>query len=76
MLRDVKQQFQELLGEAATRRRAIDIAMLPKVEFKGRELSTIECEGPFGAGAHKVNVPDTLLWNLMDLRHFRCPFHA
>lgn len=52
------------------------IAALPTVEWKGRKLRTIRCNGETGKGPHNVNVPESLLWALIDIGSYRCPFHA
>lgn len=61
-------------GRVAQRQR--EIAALPTVEWKGRTLYTIRCTGTTGKGPHVLNVPEALLWALIDLRAFRCPYHA
>jgi len=55
--------------------RAAQIAALPVVEWKGRALYTLTCPADFGKGPHQVNVPEAVLWALIDLRAFRCPYH-
>lgn len=55
--------------------RAAQIATLPAVEWKGRTLFTIRCHGDFGRGPHNLNVPESLLWSLMNLNWFLCPYH-
>ena len=56
------------------RQREIDA--LPLVEWKGRWLRTIRCTGERGRGPHPVNVPESLLWALIDFSVFRCQYHA
>lgn len=68
--------FLEGCGEAAADRRAREIASLPLVVWKGRTLRTLRCNGETGRGPHDVNVPEQHLWALIDLRAFRCPYHA
>lgn len=58
---------------ARLEQRARDIDALPTVEWKGRTLYTLKCDGPW---PHLVHVPEHQLWHLIDLRAFRCPFHA
>lgn len=57
-------------------RRLTEIRALPQVEWKGRKLRTIRCQGEFGKGPHDVNVPESLLWTLRHFEAFRCPYHA
>jgi hypothetical protein len=66
---------QAVLGVSGEAQRAFEIAFLPRVEWRGRTLYTLTCAGDFGKGPHKVNVPESLLWSLIDLRVFRCPYH-
>lgn len=49
---------------------------LPQVEWKGQLLRTILCTGERGRGPHLVNVPEALLWQLIDPSRYRCPYHA
>lgn len=63
-------------GIVAATARGEAISRLPVVEWKGRPLYTICCTGLRGKGPHEVNVPESLLWALIDLEHFLCPFHA
>lgn len=67
--------FTETLGYGAIRRRQLEIARLPKVDWKGLTLFTIRCDGEFGNGPHDVNVPESLLWSLISLTNFKCPYH-
>ena len=59
-------------GEAQRER---EIAALPAVAWRGKVLRTITCTGETGKGPHPVNVPESLLWALIDVRRFRCPYH-
>lgn len=61
--------------EGAEERRAREIEALPVVEWKGNRLRTIRCCGKSGKGPHTVNVPESLLWSLLDLRDYFCPYH-
>lgn len=56
--------------------RQAEIDALPAVEWKGKPLRTLRCHGTSGKGPHDCNVPEGLLWSLMDLRAWRCPYHA
>lgn len=60
--------------EILARQRAI--RALPQVVWKGRILYTLRCHGTSGKGPHDTNVPESLLWALLDFRAFRCPFHV
>lgn len=63
------------LMDAYAERRAF-IASLPTVNWKGRTLYTLRCNGTTGRGPHDVNVPPSLLWCLIEPRAYRCQFHA
>lgn len=67
--------FVELRGAADAAGRAAQIAALPTVIWKGRTLRTIRCHGTTGKGPHDVHVPDAVLWALIDLRAYCCPYH-
>ena len=74
--------FRVIRGAEQTRRRKAEIAALPLVMWKGAALRTITCRGtgmfddvPRGRGPHQVNVPESLLWSLMQLDRYHCPFH-
>ncbi len=60
--------------EILARQRAI--RALPTVQWKGRILYTLRCHGTSGKGPHDTNVPEGLLWALLDFRAFRCPYHV
>lgn len=68
-------QFVEVRGAAAVEQRAKDIAALPSKDWRGVHVVALRCEGPFGRGPHVQFVPEYLLWSLIDLRHWICPFH-
>ena len=63
-------------GMLAALDRQSEIEALPAVEWKGKPLRTLRCHGTSGKGPHDCNVPEGLLWSLIDLRAFRCPYHA
>ena len=65
-----------VLGASGTERRVRDIAALPTVEWHGRTLYTLRCQGTSGQGNHMVHVPVALAWHLTDLRWYFCPYHA
>lgn len=60
-------------SDAAQRQREIDA--LPTVAWKGRTLKTLRCHGTTGKGPHDTNVPESLLWSLIDLRGYCCVYH-
>jgi hypothetical protein len=68
--------YREMCGEASEQQRAAEIEVLPVVEWKGRTLRTLRCRGSSGRGPHDVHVPEALLWSLIDLRAYRCPYHV
>ena len=76
ILRDVKANFLALRGGKDYARRVAEIEALATVEWRGRTLFTIRCHGDYGKGPHDVNVPESLLWNLIGVDHYRCPFHT
>lgn len=71
-----KAAFLDIAGSDLAAERAAQIAALPTVEWRGRTLRTIRCTGTTGRGPHDMHVPESLLWNLIDLRFYRCPYHA
>lgn len=68
--------FREERGADGEATRALEIARLPIVEWKGRTLRTVRCRGLSGKGPHDVNVPEMLLWALISLDAYRCPYHV
>lgn len=62
-------------SEADTAKRAAEIAALPIVTWRGQIMRTIRCNGQTGRGPHLMNVPEHLLWALIDFRAYRCAFH-
>lgn len=73
--RKAQAAFRQTRSSSEMRARAAEIAALPTVDWKGRRLYTLRCAADFGNGPHDVNVPEYVLWSLIDLRAFRCPFH-
>lgn len=55
--------------------RAAEIAALPSKDWKGLTVYQMRCDGDYGRGPHEVWLPEYLLWGLIDLRRYRCPFH-
>ena len=68
--------YAEMCGPVSTLIRESEIASLPRVEWKGKQLRTIRCHGTSGNGPHDCNVPEGLLWSLMTLKEFLCVYHA
>lgn len=68
--------FREWYGAVAEADRAAQISALPVVEWKGQALKTLRCHGSAGKGPHDVNVQEAMLWQLIELRRWRCPYHA
>ncbi len=68
--------FREVRGDIAYAQREADIAALPAVDWHGQTLRTVRCHGVTGRGEHDQNLPLVMLWSLVDLNRYRCPFHA
>lgn len=62
-------------GTEGDAERAAAIAALPTVVWRGHTLYSLTCCAEYGKGPHVVNVPEAVLWALIDLRMFRCPWH-
>lgn len=75
VLDTAKRAFIDIQGVDAAPQRAREIAALPAVNWKGRALYTVRCDGPYGKGPHDVNLPESVLWALIDVRHCLCPYH-
>lgn len=67
--------FVEIRGQADAVVRAQQIAALPTVVWRGHTLYTLRCDGGYGRGPHQLNVREQVLWSLMTLGVFHCPFH-
>ncbi len=74
-LRVAKRTAAELMSPDWMRERQHQIDQLPTVVWKGRRLYTITCHADSGKGPHVLNVPEALLWQLIALEAFRCPWH-
>ncbi len=74
-LQTVLLAYVEIRGEPMATVRASEIDALPLVVWKGKPLRTIRCTGTTGKGAHDCNVPESLLWALISLSDYRCPYH-
>lgn len=71
----MRQMYTEMLGYSAAVRRALEIAALPKVQWKGSTLHTLRCNGDYGKGPHMQHLPEYVLWSLIALENYRCPYH-
>lgn len=69
-------QSKEWLGPERTAVRQAEIDALPQVIWKGRQLWTVRCHGTSGKGPHDVNLPLAMLWSLIWLHRYFCPYHA
>lgn len=69
-------EAREFLGLIGAQRREAEIAALPTVEWKGRTLYTLRCQGTSGKGHHDVHVPLAHVWHLVWLDRFFCVYHA
>lgn len=74
---------QEIIDEAKSELGAVraeiheqEIAALPTVQWKGRTLHTVRCNGTSGKGPHDVNLPLAMVWHLRDIKRFYCVYHA
>ncbi len=68
--------FVAIRGEAEAERRAAAIAALESKDWRGRRVYRLRCRADFGRGPHDQFVPEGLLWALIDLGAWRCPFHT
>lgn len=67
--------FVETRGAENEAKRAAEIAALPSKVWKGRTLYALQCHGESGRGPHVQYVHEGLLWALIELNQFICPFH-
>jgi hypothetical protein len=75
ILRDAMAFFREVRGDDEYARREAEIAAAPVVEWKGKTLRTLRCNGTTGKGPHDVHLAESRLWCLIDLRSYRCAYH-
>jgi hypothetical protein len=68
--------FLTLRGESDYQARLNEISLLAPSLWRGQPVYALLCNGTTGRGPHLVNVPEALLWSLIDLRAYRCPFHS
>lgn len=71
-----KQAFLALRGPADLAVREAQIQSLPHSVWRGHAVYAITCHGSTGKGPHQVNVPLALLFSLIEIEAYRCPFHA
>ena len=57
-------------------RRAREITGRSSRLWRGRRVWQIRCTGTSGNGPHELYLEAAVLWSLIDLRAFRCPYHA
>lgn len=75
-LDDTKREFLAQYGWQAYHERTRAIARLPQITRpNGVVLYGLVCTADYGCGPHRWNVPESILWNLINLQHFRCPRH-
>lgn len=67
--------FRELRTETEMHRRAAEIARLPSKIWRGVAVYELTCPGPYGKGPHTQYVPERVLWALISLDYFLCPYH-
>lgn len=60
-------------GEEEERRAAI--ARVESKLWAGVRVYRVRCDGDFGRGPHDHWVPEYILWSLIDVTRYRCPFH-
>lgn len=70
-----RQAYEAIRGAASADERAAAIARLDAKDWKGQRVYRLTCHADFGRGPHDQFVPEGLLWSLIDLRAWRCPFH-
>lgn len=67
--------FLELRSLTEMHQRMEEIAALPRKAWKGHQVYELRCLGPYGKGPHTVYVPERVLWSLLSLNYFLCPYH-
>lgn len=75
ILAEARAAFASIRTPAEVAQREAEIAALPRVVWKGRELRTLRCHGTTGKGPHDINVAEGALWVLLRLDRFVCAFH-
>ena len=70
-----KLAFREFLGVAAAVERGKAIAARPSKHWHGVRVYSITCHATYGKGPHTYFVTAAVLWSLMSIGAFRCPYH-
>ena len=65
----------QMRGSAGFARRAREIAALPSKLWKGKTVFLVTCRGDYGKGNHEVWIPERILWLLVSIDVYRCPYH-
>lgn len=60
------------MGEEGRRK---EIAALERKYWNGIEVFRVRCDGDYGRGPHDQWIPEYILWALIDVTRYRCPFH-
>jgi hypothetical protein len=60
-------------GEEGERRAAIE--RVDSKDWRGVRVFRVHCDGDFGRGPHEHWVPEYILWSLIDVTRYRCPYH-
>jgi hypothetical protein len=60
-------------GEEEERRK--EIARVESKDWRGLTVYRVHCDGDFGRGPHVHWVPEYILWSLIDVTRYRCPYH-
>lgn len=68
--------FTDLRGVDGAAQREQEIAALPSKDWRGKPVHLIRCHGDYGKGPHDVWLPPYLLWSLLGLTRYRCPYHS
>jgi hypothetical protein len=55
--------------------RRVTIARLESKIWNGQRVYRLTCGADFGRGPHVHWVPEYILWSLIDVTRYRCPFH-
>lgn len=71
-----REAFAAFRGGLAALERLGQIDDLPRKPWGGRLVYQVRCRGVSGRGPHDLWVPEAVLWAVLDLERFRCPYHA
>lgn len=72
----MRSYFIDLRGLEGAAKREREIATLPMKEWCGKPVHQIRCHGDYGKGPHDVWLPSYLLWSLLSLWSYKCPYHS